>query len=46
MPRTFTDLPPDHPIFSIGPSFVFAESQPPDVEEDDEMANDSQTEDE
>jgi hypothetical protein len=23
MPRTVYDLPPDHPIFSIGPSFVF-----------------------
>jgi hypothetical protein len=23
MPPTFRDLPPDHPIFSIGPSLVF-----------------------
>jgi hypothetical protein len=23
MPTIWEDLPPDHPIFSIGPSFVF-----------------------
>ena len=28
MPVTFYDLPPDHPIFSIGPSFVFKNDLP------------------
>ena len=30
MPRIIKPLPPDHPIFSIGPSFVLRERPPPD----------------
>lgn len=28
MPTTFYDLPPDHPIFSGGPHFVFRNEEP------------------
>jgi hypothetical protein len=33
MPVTFEDLPPDHPIFTIGPSFVFRSELPAEDEE-------------
>ena len=36
MPLTFTDLPPDHPVFTIGPSFVFRGELPPEDERDDD----------
>ena len=42
MPNTFSDLPPDHPIFSIGPSFVFRNDLPPEItpaaDEDDDSS--------
>ena len=31
MPSTFSDLPPDHPLFSTGPSFVFKNDPPPEI---------------
>jgi hypothetical protein len=31
MPTTFSDLPPDHPIFTLGPSFVLKDE--PDEDE-------------
>ena len=34
MPRKFRDLPEDHPIFSIGPSFVFKNDLPPEAGDD------------
>jgi hypothetical protein len=31
MPRTLGVVPPDHPMFSIGPSFVFKSDLPPEI---------------
>jgi hypothetical protein len=41
MPATFSDLPPDHPIVSIGPSFVFKNdllSDDPSGQESEELS--------
>jgi hypothetical protein len=42
MPHTFTDLPPDHPIFSTGPSFVFRAELPPPPSEDEPADEESE----
>jgi hypothetical protein len=40
MPTIWGDLPPDHPIFSTGPSFVFKNDLPPEDEAELEPDND------
>jgi hypothetical protein len=42
MPRTFSDLPPEHPIFSGGVGFVFRSEEPLDIApaEDDTSSSD------
>jgi hypothetical protein len=46
MPPTFRDLPPDHPIFHGGVSFVFRDELPEDepASEQDDAAADEKTE--
>ena len=44
MSATFRDLPPDHPIFSIGPSFVFKNDQPECEHDDDSQSSEGEDE--
>jgi hypothetical protein len=41
MPNTFRDLPPDHPIFQTGPSFVFKDDPPDVTPAEDDSSTDS-----
>jgi hypothetical protein len=44
MPRTITDLPPDHPIFTGGPHLVFRDGAPPSADEQDDDSQPSEDE--